>query len=146
MLDLAFDGCINGEFTAMVTGPVQKSVIIDAGFDFTGHTEYLAARCAVPLPVMLLVDDPLRVALATTHLALADVPRPITRELLDATSRRRPRALDLLSPCPAAHRGLGLNPHAGEGGHLGREEIDVIAPAVEAATRRGLEGARSRCR
>jgi 4-hydroxythreonine-4-phosphate dehydrogenase len=71
MLDLAIDGCIAGQFTAMVTGPVQKSAINDAGIDFTGHTEYLAARCGVPLPVMLLVAGRLRVALATTHLALS---------------------------------------------------------------------------
>jgi len=140
MLDRAIDGCIAGEFTAMVTGPVQKSVINDAGIAFTGHTEYLAARCGTPLPVMLLVAGKLRVALATTHLPLAEVPRHISRELLDAT-------LDVLDDGLGDYFRLqeprilvcGLNPHAGERGHLGREEIDVIGPAIEAAARRGLK-------
>ena len=139
MLDRAIDGCVSGEFTAMVTGPVQKSVINDAGIAFMGHTEYLAARCGAPLPVMLLVAGSLRVALATTHLPLSEVPRHISRELLDAT-------LDVLDDGLRVSFRLqeprilvcGLNPHAGESGHLGREEIDVIAPAVEAAARRGL--------
>ena len=139
MLDAAIDGCSAGTFTAMVTAPVQKSVINDAGIAFTGHTEYLAAKTGTPLPVMLLVAGTLRVALATTHLPLTDVPAQITRELLDAT-------LDVLDEGLRAGFGLaaprilvcGLNPHAGEGGHLGREEIDVIGPAVVSARRRGL--------
>ncbi|MGB5133128.1 MAG: 4-hydroxythreonine-4-phosphate dehydrogenase PdxA, partial [Steroidobacteraceae bacterium] len=139
MLDKAIDGCVAGRFTAMVTCPVQKSVINDAGIAFTGHTEYLAARCGVPLPVMLLVAGRLRVALATTHLPIAEVPRHIRRDLLDAT-------LDVLDDglrdCFRLNEPrilvCGLNPHAGEGGHLGREEIDVIGPAVEAARARGL--------
>ena len=139
MLDLATDGCVSGQFTAMVTAPVQKSVINDAGIAFTGHTEYLAARTGAPLPVMLLVAGRLRVALATTHLPLSEVPRHIRRDLLDAT-------LDVLDDGLRSSFRLpeprilvcGLNPHAGEGGHLGREEIEVIAPAVEAARARGL--------
>ena len=139
LLDVATDGCIAGRFDAMVTAPVQKSVINDAGIAFTGHTEYLAARCGTALPVMLLVAGNLRVALATTHLPLAEVPRHIRRDLLDAT-------LDVLDEGLRNDFGLaaprilvcGLNPHAGESGHLGREEIDVIAPAIAAARARGL--------
>ncbi|MCC7200832.1 MAG: 4-hydroxythreonine-4-phosphate dehydrogenase PdxA [Gammaproteobacteria bacterium] len=139
MLDLATDGCASGEFAAMVTAPVQKSVINEAGVPFTGHTEYLAERTGAPLPVMLLVAGTLRVALATTHLPLASVPAAITQASLG-------QVLDVL------HEGLrarfrfakprilvcGLNPHAGESGHLGREEIDVIAPALAAARARGI--------
>jgi 4-hydroxythreonine-4-phosphate dehydrogenase len=139
LLDRALEGCRAREFDAMVTAPVQKSVLNDAGIAFTGHTEYLAERTATPQVVMLLVGGGLRVALATTHLALADVPRAITRELiesilrlLDAGLRRRfgiarPRILV-----------AGLNPHAGESGYLGREEIEVISPAIEALAREGL--------
>src|SRR5450631_1000847 len=87
MLERACDGCSNGEFAAMVTAPVQKSTIMDAGFAFSGHTEYLAERTRAALPVMLLLNDQLRVALVTTHLALADVPRAITRERLRSTLR-----------------------------------------------------------
>ncbi|MGQ0384819.1 MAG: 4-hydroxythreonine-4-phosphate dehydrogenase PdxA [Gammaproteobacteria bacterium] len=141
-LDAAVDGCRAGHFAAMVTGPLQKSAINEAGIAFTGHTEYLAARTGAVHPVMLLVAGPLRVALATIHLPLAAVPSAITSESLAAT-------LDVL------HAGLrdtfgirkprilvcGLNPHAGESGHLGREEIDVIAPALEAARTRGIAAA-----
>jgi 4-hydroxythreonine-4-phosphate dehydrogenase len=139
LLDRALDGCRAREFDAMVTAPVQKSVLNDAGIAFTGHTEYLAQRTATPLVVMLLAGGGLRVALATTHLALADVPRAITREriesivrILDADLRRRfgiarPRILV-----------AGLNPHAGESGYLGREEIEVISPAIAALAKEGL--------
>lgn len=139
MLDSAVAGCLRGEFAAMVTAPVHKGVINDAGVPFRGHTEYLAARLGGARPVMLLVAGTLRVALATTHLPLADVPAAITRE----------RLLETLT---VLHHGLreqfrldtpriavcGLNPHAGESGHLGREEIDVIAPAVADAVGRGI--------
>lgn len=139
MLDRACDGCLNGEFAAMVTAPVQKSTLMDAGYAFTGHTEYLAMRTRAALPVMLLVSDQLRVALVTTHLALADVPRAITRERLMSTLRivnmDLERHFSLVSPRIAV---LGLNPHAGEGGHLGREEIDVIRPAIEELRAEGL--------
>ncbi|MGH8135864.1 MAG: 4-hydroxythreonine-4-phosphate dehydrogenase PdxA [Steroidobacteraceae bacterium] len=139
LLDLAIDGCIAGRFDAMVTAPVQKSVINDAGIAFTGHTEYLAARCGNALPVMLLVAGTLRVALATTHLPLAAVPGHIRRDLLDATLDVLDQGLRtefrLASPRILV---CGLNPHAGESGHLGREEIDVIAPAITAARARGL--------
>ncbi|HEY6618942.1 MAG TPA: 4-hydroxythreonine-4-phosphate dehydrogenase PdxA, partial [Steroidobacteraceae bacterium] len=87
MLDRACDGCSNGEFAAMVTAPVQKSTLMDAGYRFSGHTEYLAERTRAALPVMLLINDQLRVALVTTHLALRDVPRAITRDRLRSTLR-----------------------------------------------------------
>ncbi len=140
MLDRACDGCMNGEFAAMVTGPVQKSTLMEAGYAFTGHTEYLAARTRAALPVMLLVSDRLRVALVTTHLALADVPRAITRERLRATIRivnvDLERHFSLTPPRIAV---LGLNPHAGEAGHLGREEIDVIEPVIRELRAEGLD-------
>jgi 4-hydroxythreonine-4-phosphate dehydrogenase len=139
MLDRACDGCTNGEFAAMVTAPVQKSVLLDAGFAFTGHTEYLAARTRAALPVMLLQTGSLRVALVTTHLALADVPRAITRERLRSTLRivnfDMERHFSLDQPRIAV---LGLNPHAGEAGHLGREEIDVIQPVIEELRAEGM--------
>jgi 4-hydroxythreonine-4-phosphate dehydrogenase len=124
----------------MVTAPVQKSTLIEAGFDFTGHTEYLAARTRAALPVMMLQNAALRVALVTTHLPLAEVPRAITAERLRATlmivhddlSRR----FGVAAPRIAV---LGLNPHAGESGHLGREEIDVIEPVLEQLRAQGLD-------
>jgi 4-hydroxythreonine-4-phosphate dehydrogenase len=139
-LDCAIDGCISGEFDAMVTAPVHKSAINDAGIAFTGHTEYLANRTGVEHVVMMLVGGGLRVAVATTHLALADVPKAITTAGLTATLR-------------VLHAGLGqqfgiakprilvsgLNPHSGEGGHLGREEIEVIQPVLEALKAEGLD-------
>ena len=140
LLDRAIAGCLAGEFDAVVTAPVQKSVINEAGHPFTGHTEYLAEKCGVPRVVMLLAGGGLRVALATTHLPLASVPAAITRRgleevlrILDADLRRRfgidrPRILV-----------AGLNPHAGEAGYLGREEIDVIAPVIEALAREGMK-------
>jgi len=140
LLDAAADGCLRGEFDAMVTAPVHKGVIADAGFAFTGHTEYLAQRLGAPLPVMLLVAGDLRVALATTHLPLRAVPDAMTRgllagvlDVLDAGLRERFRI-----PGPRILV-CGLNPHAGEGGHLGTEEIEVIGPAIEAARARGID-------
>ena len=125
-------GCLGGAFDALVTGPVQKSALLAAGLPFRGHTEYLAEQ-AKSEPVMLLVAESLRVALATTHLPLVEVPGAITQggltqtlETLIAGLRSR---LGLARP---KVRVLGLNPHAGEGGHFGREELDVIAPVVEA--------------
>jgi 4-hydroxythreonine-4-phosphate dehydrogenase len=139
VLDRAIQGCMAGEFDAMVTAPVQKSVINDAGVAFTGHTEYLAEKSGTPHVVMMLVGGGLRVALATTHLALSEVPRSISLEslertlrVLDADLRKRFRI--------AKPRILvsGLNPHSGESGHLGREDIDVIAPAIAAAVAAGI--------
>lgn len=139
LLDRACDGCMNGEFAAMVTAPVQKSTLLDAGYAFSGHTEYLAARTRAALPVMLLVSGSLRVALVTTHLALADVPHAITRERLLATLRIVHMDLERhFSLTPPRIAVLGLNPHAGESGHLGREEIDVIEPALRELRAEGL--------
>ncbi|HLX23086.1 MAG TPA: 4-hydroxythreonine-4-phosphate dehydrogenase PdxA [Usitatibacter sp.] len=139
LLDFAIDGCLRGELDAMVTAPVQKSVINDAGIPFTGHTEYLAERTNTPLVVMLLAGGGMRVALATTHLALSQVPGAITADrlesiirILDADLRRR---FGLTAPRILV---AGLNPHAGEGGYLGREEIDVISPVVEKLKREGF--------
>ena len=139
LLDRALEGCVSGEFDAMVTAPVQKSVLNDAGIAFTGHTEYLADRTRTPQVVMLLAGGGLRVALATTHLALAAVPRAITGQLLVSVMRILDR--DLKRRFGIAHPRIlvaGLNPHAGESGYLGREEIDVIAPAIEVARGEGL--------
>ncbi|MDQ7991005.1 MAG: 4-hydroxythreonine-4-phosphate dehydrogenase PdxA [Candidatus Dactylopiibacterium sp.] len=136
-LDVAIDGCRSGEFAAMVTAPVQKSVISDAGIPFSGHTEYLAERTATPRVVMMLAGQYgpaqawLRVALASTHLPLAGVPAALTAEALEGTLRILDH--DLRSRFGlAAPRILvaGLNPHAGEGGHMGREEIEVIEPVL----------------
>jgi len=139
LLDRALAGCLAGEFGAMVTAPVQKSTINDAGIPFTGHTEYLAAKTGTPRVVMLLAGGGLRVALATTHLPLAAVPAAITRESLESTLRILQK--DLRGRFGLARPRIlvaGLNPHAGESGHLGREEIDVIAPVVAALAREGL--------
>jgi 4-hydroxythreonine-4-phosphate dehydrogenase len=139
MLDRACDGCTNGEFAAMVTAPVQKSTLMDAGYAFSGHTEYLAERTRAAMPVMLLLNGQLRVALVTTHLALADVPGAITKDRLRTTLRivnmDLERHFSLLPPRIAV---LGLNPHAGEGGHLGREELDIIGPVIRELQDEGL--------
>lgn len=139
-LNRACDGCMNGEFAAMVTAPVQKSTLMDAGFEFTGHTEYLAARTRAALPVMLLKSERLAVALVTTHLPLADVPRAITAERLRATLRivhtDLERHFSVAAPRIVV---LGLNPHAGESGHLGREEIEVIEPVIMQLRSEGLD-------
>ncbi len=135
LLDRAIDGCRSGEFDAMVTAPLHKGIINDAnvnGDRFVGHTEYLAGKTGTARVVMMLVGGGLRVALATTHLAIANVPAAITREDLAATLRIL--HLELVAKFGiAAPRILvaGLNPHAGEGGYLGREEIDVIAPVLD---------------
>jgi len=143
-LDAAVAGCLSGEFAAMVTAPVQKSVINDAGIRFTGHTEFLAQRTGATDVVMLLVGaapwGSLRVALATTHLPLSAVPAAITRESLTKTLRIV--ASDLAAKFGIAKPRLGvcgLNPHAGEGGYLGREEIDVISPVLSALRDQGLD-------
>ena len=140
LIDRAVDGCLAGTFSACVTAPVQKSLIIEAGFDFMGHTEYIAARTHAPLPVMMLVAGELRVALATTHLPLRAVSDALSTPgllqvltILSADLRRfwgLPRAR--IAVC-------GLNPHAGEGGHLGDEELRVIDPAIAQARAQGLD-------
>jgi 4-hydroxythreonine-4-phosphate dehydrogenase len=140
LLDRALQGCLGGEFSAMVTAPVHKAIINEADFTFTGHTEYLAEKTATGHVVMMLVGGGLRVALATTHLALAQVPTAITREALMATLRVL--HADLIVKFGIRHPHIlvaGLNPHAGEGGYLGREEIEVIAPVVEALRAEGMK-------
>ncbi len=139
MLERGADGCLQGGFDALVTAPVHKGVINDAGIPFTGHTEFLAERCHTPHVVMLLVAGALRVALATTHLPLKDVSGALTRESLVQTLTVLRAGLKLRFGIDEPHvLVLGLNPHAGEGGHLGREELDVIAPACEALRARGM--------
>lgn len=145
-LDLAIEGVGAGWFDAIVTAPLQKSTINDAGIAFSGHTEYLADKTGTPKVVMMLAGSPggnepyLRVALATTHLPLKDVPAALTQDSLT-------QVLDILHADLVAKFGLaaprilvtGLNPHAGENGYLGREEIDVIEPVLEAARTRGID-------
>ena len=140
LLDRALEGWRNGQYAAMCTAPVHKAVINDSGIEFRGHTEYLAAATGTKEVVMLLVGGGLRVALATTHLPLAAVPRAITRQRLDACLDILQHDLVRRFAIPAPRIAVvGLNPHAGEGGHLGREEIEVIAPAIIAARQRGIE-------
>ncbi|MFC5459425.1 4-hydroxythreonine-4-phosphate dehydrogenase PdxA [Massilia niabensis] len=145
-LDLAVEGVQAGWFDAIVTAPLQKSTINEAGIAFSGHTEYLAEKTGTPQVVMMLAGQPandqpyLRVALATTHLPLKDVPGAITREGLA-------QVLDIIDADLRTKFGIaaprilvtGLNPHAGENGYLGREEIDVIEPALAAARARGID-------
>lgn len=143
LLDDAIDGALAGAFDAIVTAPLQKSTINDAGVPFTGHTEYLAERTGTARVVMMLAGTgarPLRVALATTHLPLKDVPAALsidglveTIAIIDHDLRR-----DFGLPVPRILV-TGLNPHAGENGYLGREEIDVISPALAQAAQRGID-------
>ena len=139
LLARACDGALAGEFAAIVTAPVHKGIINDAGIPFTGHTEFLADRTRAPRPVMMLATASLRVALATTHLPLARVSAAITGELLcevlEIVDRDLARWWGIERPRIAV---CGLNPHAGESGHLGDEEIRVIAPAVARMRERGL--------
>jgi 4-hydroxythreonine-4-phosphate dehydrogenase len=138
-LNLAVDACLRGEFAAMVTGPVQKSLMNDAEIPFSGHTEYLAKRSGGE-PVMLLATEGLRVALATTHLPLAEVSQSITQERLLQVIRVLHKDLKgrfkINSPRIYV---CGLNPHSGEGGHLGREEIEVIIPALDSLRSEGMD-------
>ncbi len=139
-LNLAAELCRVGDAHAMVTAPVQKSVINEAGIPFSGHTEFLARAFDTPDVVMLLAAGELRVALATTHLPLAQVPSAVTGESL--TNTLRILAGELANKWGIAVPRitvLGLNPHAGEGGHLGSEEIDIITPTLEALRARGFQ-------
>ena len=139
LLDRALAGCRSGEFAAMVTAPVHKGVINDAGIPFTGHTEYLAERTGTPRVVMMLAGGGLRVALVTTHLALKDVPAAVTQSAVEETLRILHREMGqkygLAEPRILV---AGLNPHAGEGGYLGHEEIDVIIPVLERLRAEGM--------
>ena len=145
LLDHAIEGCVSGRFAAMVTAPVHKGVICEGlgahdTMPFTGHTEYLAEHTGTPRVVMMLVGGGLRVALVTTHLPLAAVPAAITPQALEETLR-------IVHADLVHHFGLksprilvaGLNPHAGEGGHMGREEIDVIIPVLERLRAQGMQ-------
>jgi 4-hydroxythreonine-4-phosphate dehydrogenase len=140
LLDRAVLGCQDGEFAAIATAPVHKAVINEAGVAFSGHTEYLAQATGARSVVMMLVGGGLRVALATTHLPLAAVPAAITREslgqILDVLDRELQSRFAIGRPHIAV---AGLNPHAGESGFLGREEIEVIGPAIAAARQRGID-------
>jgi len=139
-LDAAIAGCMHDDYSALLTGPMQKSVVNDAGIAFSGHTEYLAEKSGVEDVVMLLMTDAMRVALATTHLPLAQVSNALTQPLLE-------RRLHILNNtlrqqfAVAQPRILvaGLNPHAGEGGHLGSEEINVIQPVCEHLRSQGMD-------
>lgn len=138
-LRIAVRGCQEGAFTAMVTGPVHKGVINEAGVPFSGHTEFLAALTATPRVVMMLLTAGLRVALATTHLPLKDVSTAITAPHLEGVIRILHR--DLRQRFGLPHPRLlvcGLNPHAGEGGHLGREEQDIIEPLLQRLRGEGM--------
>ena len=145
LLDQAIEGCVSGRFAAMVTAPVHKGVICEGlgahdTMPFTGHTEYLAEHTGTPRVVMMLVGGGLRVALVTMHLPLAAVPAAITPQALEETLR-------IVHADLVHHFGLksprilvaGLNPHAGEGGHMGREEIDVIIPVLERLRAQGMQ-------
>ena len=139
-LEAAADGCLAGIFDAMATAPVHKGVINDAGFAFTGHTEFLAARTGVKQVVMMLAGGGMRVALATTHVALKDVARSITPEGLERSLRIVQH--DLVERFAITHPRIavaGLNPHAGESGHLGREEIDVVIPVLNKLRSHGFD-------
>lgn len=135
----ACDGAISGEFAALVTGPVQKSIINDAGIPFIGHTEFFADRSHCPRVVMMLATEELRVALATTHLPLLAVPGAITQGSLH-------EVITILDSDLKTKFGIkqpqiyvcGLNPHAGEGGHIGHEEIDTIIPALNELRQQGI--------
>lgn len=139
-LQCAVDGCLQGFFHAMVTAPVHKGIINEAGIPFSGHTEFLQQKTASPQVVMMLATEGLRVALVTTHLPLREVPDSITPERLRTVSRILHRDLQ-------QHFGVqqprilvcGLNPHAGEGGHLGREELDIIEPTLEQLRTEGMQ-------
>ena len=138
-LDRAIDGCLQGEFAALVTGPVHKGIINDAGIPFTGHTEYLAQRCGVKKVVMMLASPRLRVALVTTHLPLKDVAQAITRAEVATTIQI---VHNYLEQQGKIKRGkimvAGLNPHAGENGYLGSEEIEIISPVISELQASGI--------
>lgn len=139
LLDQGIAGCMAGAFAAMVTAPVHKGVINDAGVPFTGHTEYLAEKTGTPHVVMMLVGGGLRVALATTHMALRDVPLALTQDSLERTIRILGSELTRKYAIPTPRILVaGLNPHAGEGGHLGMEEIEIIAPVLDRLRGEGM--------
>ncbi|MGG6178379.1 4-hydroxythreonine-4-phosphate dehydrogenase PdxA [Pantoea allii] len=136
----ACDGCLSGEFSALITGPVHKGVINDAGIPFTGHTEFFADRAGAQRVVMMLATEQLRVALATTHLPLKDVAASVTRDCLHEVITILHQDLRNKFAIAQPHIFVcGLNPHAGEGGHMGREEIDTIIPALNELRQQGIQ-------
>ena len=139
-LEAALAGCINGRFDAIVTAPVHKGIINDAGVPFTGHTEFFAERTQTPRVVMMLIGGGMRVALATTHLAVKEIAAQLTSQSLETTLRILHKDMverfGFAAPRVAV---AGLNPHAGESGHLGREEIDVIIPVLEKLRTAGMQ-------
>lgn len=136
----AVEGCLQGDFDALVTGPVHKGVINEAGIPFSGHTEFLAELTGTPRVVMMLATAGLRVALATTHLPLAEVSRNITARRLEEIIRILHRELRQRFALETPRIMVcGLNPHAGEGGHMGREEVEVIAPLLERLRSEGMQ-------
>src|SRR5512139_1146186 len=139
LLSRALQGCQSGEFAAMVTAPVHKGVINDAGIPFTGHTEFLAEQTHTPLVVMMLAGGGMRVALATTHLPLREVADAITQQLLEdillILNRDLQRRFGIAKPRILV---AGLNPHAGEGGYLGREELDIMIPVLDKLRAQGM--------
>ncbi|MCH9756952.1 MAG: 4-hydroxythreonine-4-phosphate dehydrogenase PdxA [Gammaproteobacteria bacterium] len=139
LLNDAVQRCLEGEFRALVTAPVSKAILNDAGFIFIGHTEFLATACQVENVVMLLSGDAMRMALVTTHLPLRDVPRAITPQLLTCIIRILEAALRRDFGVSSPQIGVaGLNPHAGESGYLGREEIEIITPVLEGLRQEGF--------
>ncbi len=136
----AADLCLDSTFGALITGPVHKGVINDAGIPFTGHTEFLAELSNTPRVVMMLATEGLRVALATTHLPLAEVSRTISRPLLEEVIRVLQRDLHQRFAITTPRIIIcGLNPHAGESGHLGREEIEIIEPVLQQLRNEGMQ-------
>ncbi|MCY3751906.1 MAG: 4-hydroxythreonine-4-phosphate dehydrogenase PdxA [Gammaproteobacteria bacterium] len=139
-IERAADGCMSGEFHAMVTGPVSKSAIAAAGHKFTGHTEYIANYCGSLSPVMLLVNDFARVALVTTHLPLNQVAgcitRPRLRDVIRVVADDMQAKFDIAEPRLLV---CGINPHAGEGGLLGMEENEIVIPVIDELKAGGLD-------
>lgn len=140
MLRIAANGCLDGEFSALITAPVHKAIINRAGFEFTGHTEFLAKHFQVKTVVMMLVCNAMRVALVTTHLPLKAVADAITQTLLTDVITILDNRLrhDFGITCPKIHV-AGLNPHAGEAGFLGREELDTIIPVLSELKKKGVQ-------
>ena len=137
-IELATQGCVSGLFSAMLTAPVHKGIINDAGFSFTGHTEFIADITGGH-PVMMLATEGLRVALATTHLPLKEVSAAITPDILSTVIQLLDKDLRQYFGLKKPHILVcGLNPHAGEGGHLGREEIEIIEPALETLRQKNI--------
>ena len=139
-IEAAIEGCQSGKFDALVTGPIQKGIINDAGITFSGHTEFLAEKTKANLPVMMLANEKLRVTLVTTHLPLQNVAQAITtkkvKTVIEITHADLIEKFGINKPRIAV---CGLNPHAGESGHLGRQEIEIITPVIEQLMSDGLD-------